>query len=211
MHEELLELVQTFSDASTISDTSLVYSGGNELNSVKPATNSIELAALIGLHLGLNPRQDLTKPVVQHLLRQSLCLLILDNLETVWKPMESRAGTEELLSLLTEIEQLAVVITMWGDDSYDSKYIQQLLLFPDNMPLAVNLIAHVVDFEGLSTVLAQWQADKTALLSAGHDRKSNLDTSISLSVWSPRVTPGSKELFSLLSILLDGILDLELV
>jgi hypothetical protein len=97
------------------------------------------------------------------------------------------------------------------DDLYNSKYIQQLLLFPDNMPLAVNLIAHVVDFEGLSTVLAQWQADKTALLSAGHDRKSNLDASISLSVWSPRVTPGSKELLSLLSILLDGILDLELV
>ncbi|KAJ7847720.1 hypothetical protein B0H14DRAFT_3138431 [Mycena olivaceomarginata] len=316
MHEELLELVQTFSDGSTISDSSFVYSGGNELNrfpssnsfsmlpskpkifhgreseledimrtlclpsariailggggmgktslaravlhhpdtslkfqhtffvSAEPATNSIELAALIGLHLGLNPGQDLTKPVVQHLSRQPSCLLILDNLETVWEPMESRVGTEELLSLLTEIEQLAVVITMRGgerpgkvrwthpflrplqplsddaalqtfvditDDSYDSKDIQQLLLFTDNMPLAVNLIAHAVDFEGLSTVLARWEADKTALLSAGHDRKSNLDASISLSVSSPRITPGSKELLSLLSILPDGISDLELV
>lgn len=97
------------------------------------------------------------------------------------------------------------------DDSYDSKDIQQLLLFTDNMPLAVNLIAHAVDFEGLSTVLARWEADKTALLSAGHDRKSNLDASISLSVSSPRITPGSKELLSLLSILPDGISDLELV
>jgi hypothetical protein len=70
--------------------------------STEPATNSIELAALIGLHLGLNPGQDLTKPVVQHLSRQPSCLLILDNLETVWEPMESRAGTEELLSLLRD-------------------------------------------------------------------------------------------------------------
>ena len=33
--------------------------------SAEAATTSIELAALVGLHLGLIPGQDLTKPVVQ--------------------------------------------------------------------------------------------------------------------------------------------------
>jgi hypothetical protein len=51
--------------------------------SAESATTSIELAALIGLHVGLNPSQDLTKPVVQYFSKKSMPLLILDNLETV--------------------------------------------------------------------------------------------------------------------------------
>jgi hypothetical protein len=36
---------------------------------------------------------------------------MLDNLETVWEPMDSRGGVEELLSLLTDIPQLALMVS----------------------------------------------------------------------------------------------------
>ncbi|KAJ7812447.1 hypothetical protein B0H14DRAFT_2605764 [Mycena olivaceomarginata] len=82
--------------------------------SAESATTSIELAPLIGLHVGLNPGKDLTRPVVQYFSQKPPSLLILDNLETVWEPIQSRGGIEEFLSLLTEVEHLALLITMRG-------------------------------------------------------------------------------------------------
>lgn len=76
------------------------------------ATTSIELAAVVGSHLGLEPGKNLTKPVIQYLSRKPRCLLILDNMETVWEPMESRAGVEEFLSLLTDLPGLALVVSL---------------------------------------------------------------------------------------------------
>jgi Cdc6-like AAA superfamily ATPase len=78
--------------------------------SAEAATTSIELAALIGLHIGLTPGQDLTKPVVQYFARKQPLFLILDNLETVWESIQSRRGTEEFLSLLTEVDHLALIV-----------------------------------------------------------------------------------------------------
>ncbi|KAJ7830297.1 hypothetical protein B0H14DRAFT_3715594 [Mycena olivaceomarginata] len=200
--------------------------------SAEAATTSIELAALIGLHVGLNPGTNLTKPVVQYLSQKPSCLLILDNLETVWEPMQSRGGIEEFLSLLTEVKHLALLITMRGaerpgkvhwthpfllplqplsaeaaqqtfmditDNAYINEDMEQILQFTDNMPLAVDLIAHLSDYEGLSNVLARWKTERTSLLALG------------LSLSSPRITSESKELLSLLSILPDGLSDGELV
>ncbi|KAJ6488918.1 P-loop containing nucleoside triphosphate hydrolase protein, partial [Mycena sanguinolenta] len=210
----------------------------------EPATTSIELAALIGLHVGPNPGKDLTTAVVQYFSGTSSCLLILDNLETVWEPLQSRGGIEEFLSLLTDIEQLGLIITMRGterpakvqwthpflwplqslsdnatqqtfmdltDNSHSIEDLKHLLSFTDNMPLAVDLLAHLVDYEGLETVLAHWETEKTSMLSVGYDRKSSLDASISLSLSSPRITSDSKQLLSLLSILPNGLSDAELV
>ncbi|KAJ7849420.1 hypothetical protein B0H14DRAFT_3138001, partial [Mycena olivaceomarginata] len=203
-----------------------------------------QVFSLIGLHVGLNPGTDLTRPVVQYLSQKPSCLLILDNLETVWEPMQSRGGIEEFLSLLTEVKHLALLITMRGaerpgkvhwthpfllplqplsaeaaqqtfmditDNAYLKEDMEQILQFTDNMPLAVDLIAHLSDYEGLSNVLARWQTERTSLLTLGYDRKSSMDVSISLSLSSPRVTSESKELLSLLSILPDGLSDGELV
>jgi GTPase SAR1 family protein len=78
--------------------------------SAEAATTSIELAALIGLHIGLNPGKDLTRLVVQYFSQKPPSLLILDNLETVWEPIQSRGGIEEFLSLLTEVEHLAFIV-----------------------------------------------------------------------------------------------------
>ncbi|KAJ6481007.1 hypothetical protein C8R45DRAFT_831712, partial [Mycena sanguinolenta] len=209
--------------------------------SAEPATTSIELAALIGLHVGLNPGKDLTKAAVQYFSKKSSSLLILDNWETVWEPIQSRNGVEEFLSLLTDIGHLGLIVwterpakVQWThpfllplqplsnnaaqqtfmditDKTYPIEDFNQLLSFTDNMPLAVDLLAHLVDCEGLENVLTRWEAEKTTMLSVGHDRKSNLDTSISLSLSSPRITSESKKLLCLLSILPNGLSDAELV
>ncbi|KAJ7907794.1 hypothetical protein B0H13DRAFT_1464352, partial [Mycena leptocephala] len=78
------------------------------------AATQVELAALIGTHVGLKPGKDLTYPVTQYFASTSDSLLILDNLETLWEPAESRGKMEEFLSLLTGVDQLALLITMRG-------------------------------------------------------------------------------------------------
>ncbi|KAJ7039004.1 P-loop containing nucleoside triphosphate hydrolase protein, partial [Mycena alexandri] len=78
------------------------------------ASSKVELANLIGAHLGMKPRKDLTSAVLQHFLEAPPTLLILDNLETVWEPVHSRKEIEEFLSLLTDIPSLALMITMRG-------------------------------------------------------------------------------------------------
>ncbi|KAJ7094852.1 hypothetical protein C8R44DRAFT_951508 [Mycena epipterygia] len=214
------------------------------------ATTSIELAALIGLHVGLKPGKDLTKTVVHYFSNKGPSLLVLDNLETLWEPMESRGGVEEFLSSLADVSHLALMastchfITMRGaerpakvrwtrpflqpldplsdeaarqtfvaiaEDFHDNEDITKLLSLTDNMPLAVDLIAHLVDHEGCEDVLARWETEKTSLLSGGHDKRSNLDMSITISLSSPRLSSGAKDLLSLLSILPDGLSDAELL
>ncbi|KAJ7717159.1 hypothetical protein B0H16DRAFT_1476290 [Mycena metata] len=182
--------------------------------SADSATTDIELAGQIALHLGLRPGKNLTKPVLRYLANAPPCLLILDNLETSWEPLESRKGIEELLSLLSDVEHLALIIFMdIADESHNSDDMQQLLCVTDNMPLAVTLVAHLVDYEGCASVLVRWEEEKTALLSDGYDKRSNLDASITISLLSPRMrtSPGAQELLSLLPILPDGLSEGELI
>ncbi|KAJ7722345.1 hypothetical protein B0H16DRAFT_1473449 [Mycena metata] len=200
--------------------------------SAEAATTAVGLAALTGLHLSLEPGGNLTRAVVQYFLSQtSPCLLVLDNLETPWEPAKSREGVENLLSLLSEVEHLALVVTLRGSErpgkvrwsrpflqplqplSNDAAHDErtQLLKFTENMPLAVDLMAHLVEYEGLSTVLTCWDTEKTSLLSIGRDKHSNLDKSIAISLSSLRITPGARELLSLLSILPDGLSDDQLI
>ncbi|KAJ7453399.1 hypothetical protein FB451DRAFT_1185207 [Mycena latifolia] len=213
------------------------------------ASSSVQLAALVGAHIGLNPGQDLSRPVIHHFTSSPPSLLILDNLETIWEPSETRGDLEQFLSLLTEIEHLALIklqITMRGaerpfnvqwthpfleplrplardaarqtfidiaDNGHALEDIDKILALTDNMPLAIDLMANLVDYEGVSSVLARWETDRTTLLSEGHDKRSNLDLSISLSLASSQITslPQSRHLLSLLSILPDGLSDVELM
>ncbi|KAJ7127820.1 hypothetical protein C8R44DRAFT_588507, partial [Mycena epipterygia] len=187
------------------------------------ASTRIELAALIGLHLGLKPGKDLTQPIVHYFSHNGPSLLILDNLETLWEPMESRSGVEEFLSTLTDItmrgaerpakvrwthpflqpldplsdEAARQTFVAIAEDFHDNEDINKLLSLTDNMPLA--------------DVLTRWATEKTSLLSSGHDRRSNLDMSITISLSSPRLNSGAKDLLSLLSILPDGLSEAELL
>ncbi|KAJ6592260.1 P-loop containing nucleoside triphosphate hydrolase protein, partial [Mycena vulgaris] len=205
-----------------------------------------ELVTLIGAHLGLKPNKDLAKVIVHHFATNPTCLLILDNLETIWEPMGIRREIEEFLSLLTDVHHLALVITMRGterpasvhwtrpflpalkpltqdaarqtfmdiaDDGHDSDDIDKILLLTDNMPLAINLMAHLVESEGCPNVLARWEDEKTSVISNGYDKRSNLELSISMSLSGPRIVsvPHCQDLLSLLSLLPDGLSDIELV
>ncbi|KAJ7787363.1 hypothetical protein B0H14DRAFT_3580357, partial [Mycena olivaceomarginata] len=64
------------------------------------AANKVELAALVGAHLGFKPGKDLTQVILNHFFSSPPSLLILDNLETVWEADEHRSEIEEFLSLL---------------------------------------------------------------------------------------------------------------
>ena len=75
-------------------------------------SNSIQLAGLIGAHIGLKPGRDLTRPVIHHFSNGSPTLLVLDNLETIWEPAVSRADVEKFLCHLTDTKHLAVIVSM---------------------------------------------------------------------------------------------------
>ncbi|KAJ7844692.1 P-loop containing nucleoside triphosphate hydrolase protein [Mycena leptocephala] len=111
------------------------------------AATQVELAALIGAHIGLKPEKDLTHPVIQYFSSISNCLLIVDNLETSWEPVKSRGNIEEFLSLLTGVDQLALVILQ---TTHDPEQVDKVLSLTDNLPLAISLIAHLLDSEGCS-------------------------------------------------------------
>ncbi|KAJ7812598.1 hypothetical protein B0H13DRAFT_1926069 [Mycena leptocephala] len=214
------------------------------LRDIISSATQVELAALIGAHIGLKPGKDLTRLVIQYFSSGPGSLLILDNLETLWEPVESRGKVEEFLSLLTGVDHLALLITMRGaerpakvawthpflptlkpleqdaarqtfidiaDNTHDSNEVDKVLSLTDNLPLAISLIAHLVDSDGCSHVLSRWEEEKTSLISEGYDRTSNLDLSFSLSLSSPRLNLHSKDLLSLLSMLPDGLSDVELV
>jgi hypothetical protein len=74
------------------------------------AATSVEMASIIGGHIGLKPGRNSTTAVVQYFSEQPSCLLILDNLETPWEPLMSRSRVEEFLFLLTGVEHLGLVV-----------------------------------------------------------------------------------------------------
>ncbi|KAJ6592264.1 P-loop containing nucleoside triphosphate hydrolase protein, partial [Mycena vulgaris] len=201
-----------------------------------------ELVTLIGAHLGLKPNNNLAKVVLHHFNTNPPSLLILDNLETLWEPAESRRDMEEFLSLLTDVNHLALIITMRGtdrpapvhrtrpflpdlkpltqdaarqtfidiaDEGHDGDDIDKVLFLTGNLPLAIDLMANLVESESCNSVLARWEEEKTSVLSNGYNKRSNLDVSISVSLSSPRITsvPHCRDLLSLLSILPDGLSD----
>ncbi|KAJ7210123.1 P-loop containing nucleoside triphosphate hydrolase protein, partial [Mycena pura] len=209
------------------------------------ASTMPELVALIVNYLGLKLGKNPTQQIINHFESRPPILLILDNLETAWESPVSRKEIEDFLALLTDIQHLALIITMRGaerpgqvrwtrpflepllplaygaaqktfidiaGENHNTNDMDKILHLTDNMPLAIDLIAHLVDSEGCSTVLSRWETEKTSLVSDGYDRRSNLDISIALSLSSPRVASvsGTKDLLCLLSMLPDGISDLEL-
>jgi hypothetical protein len=99
------------------------------------------------------------------------------------------------------------------DDIYETKDIDKVLLLADNLPLAIDLMANLVDSEGIPTVLSRWESQRTSIVSEGYDTTSNLELSISLSLSGPRMisSPQALELLSLLSMLPDGLSDIELL
>ncbi|KAJ7035194.1 hypothetical protein C8F04DRAFT_1345746 [Mycena alexandri] len=86
------------------------YHGNRFFVTCDTASSKSELTGLIVAHLGLKPGKDLTRTVLKHFSSGPPSLLILDNLETVWEPTKSRQEIEEFLSLLTDINSLALMV-----------------------------------------------------------------------------------------------------
>jgi hypothetical protein len=91
--------------------------------------------------------------------------------------------------------------------SEEESALNTLLHLSGSLPLAISLMASIASFEGYVGTLARWQIENTSLLSDGHDKRSNLEKSITLSLGSPRISssPHAMNLISLLSLLPDGI------
>ncbi|KAJ7195939.1 P-loop containing nucleoside triphosphate hydrolase protein, partial [Mycena pura] len=226
-------------------DICLKYAESRIFVACDAASTLAELVTLIANYLGLELAKNPTRQIIHHLASRPPTLLILDNLETAWEPTASRKEIEEFLALLTDIQHLALIITMRGaerpaqvrwtrpflqplsplsydaaqktfidiaGEMHDNSNIEKILHLTNNMPLAIYLMAHLVDSDGCETVLSRWETEKTSVVSDGYDHRSNLDFSIALSLSSPRVAsvPGTKELLSLLSMLPDGVSDQEL-
>ncbi|KAK7044337.1 NB-ARC domain-containing protein [Favolaschia claudopus] len=80
--------------------------------SCESANNHNSLIAHIASHVGVS--LNTSKQILGHFSASEPCILLLDNFETAWEPLVSRAQVEELLSLLADIPHLALMVTMRG-------------------------------------------------------------------------------------------------
>ena len=69
-----------------------------------------DLAFVIATALGLELTGMLSKAIIKHLSTQSNCLIVLDNFETPWEPVDGRAKVEEFLSLLTDVPHVGLLV-----------------------------------------------------------------------------------------------------
>ncbi|KAJ7462867.1 hypothetical protein FB451DRAFT_1494899 [Mycena latifolia] len=216
MHTEVLELISTLSDGTTSDRSSSVRSFSFLLEAgVELLHRSTRLMdARIAKPKIFHGRESELKEIVDILHQESPRIAIL-GAGGMGKTSLAKAALHHP-DIKSKYEQCFFVavdsVTTKAIDVHDSKDVDEVLLLTDNMPLAVDLIAHAVDLEGsCSAVLARWKSERTSLLSAGNDRKSDLDTSITISLSSSRMSTGARDLLKLLSILPDGLSDVELV
>ncbi|KAJ7235592.1 P-loop containing nucleoside triphosphate hydrolase protein [Mycena rebaudengoi] len=75
-----------------------------------------ELVAAIADHIGVEKGSNLSKKVAHYFAHAPPSLLVLDNLETPWESNSSRHEVEEFLSLLADVLQLGLMITLRGTE-----------------------------------------------------------------------------------------------
>ncbi|KAJ6596232.1 hypothetical protein DFH09DRAFT_129101 [Mycena vulgaris] len=116
------------------------------------------------------------------------------------KPLDSTAS-----------RQIFIEVSDAPNSEQEEADLAELMEFTGNLPLAVSLMASVTASEGYSNSLRHWKTDNTLLLSEGQKKTSNLDKSIVMSLTSPRMisSPGAQELLSVLSLLPDGLAEVE--
>ncbi|KAJ7869969.1 P-loop containing nucleoside triphosphate hydrolase protein, partial [Mycena leptocephala] len=78
------------------------------------AATCSQLVSNTASHIGVEQGPNLARRIIHHFSRNPSSLLILDNLETPWEPLNSRPDVEEFLSLLADVSHLAILITMRG-------------------------------------------------------------------------------------------------
>ncbi|KAJ7850533.1 hypothetical protein B0H14DRAFT_2581968 [Mycena olivaceomarginata] len=158
------------------------------------------LVATIGSHLGLEGSQSSTRHII--------------TMRGAERPSKVQ-WTHPFLHPLSPLSSDAAHQTFIeiADEIHDVLEVDQLLEITDHIPLAVQLVANIAASEGCQATLARWKVENTALLSAGYDKRSNLEISIKLSLSSPRMASllHAVDLLGLLSLLSDGISETDLV
>ncbi|KAJ7049108.1 hypothetical protein C8F01DRAFT_1185895 [Mycena amicta] len=144
------------------------FCGTQALHPLRYSVHQIELAALLADHLEVKSAmkaRDRTRVVVKYLRESPPTLLVLDNLETVWEPQESRADvtmrgaerpaqvqwTRPFLPILKPLSDEAAhqtFIDIADDIHIDDSDLRTILDLTNKMPLA--------DEGGCSAVLARW-------------------------------------------------------
>ncbi|KAJ6583598.1 hypothetical protein DFH09DRAFT_1076000 [Mycena vulgaris] len=155
------------------------------------------------MSLGIQSSAYILAAILSHFARPGASLVVLDNFETPWKLQTSREEVEGFLARLSELPNLFLVVTMRGAERH-GKYNEHVLFY--------QLSAHFLHLRHHSR-WRRWRVEKTALLSDGPDKRSNLEQSIMVSPSGPRCTPfpEAKALLGLLALLPDEVSDEDLV
>jgi hypothetical protein len=69
-----------------------------------------DLVSQIASHVGVEKSSGLSRKVIYYFRQSPRTLLILDNFETIWESLLTRAEVEEFLSLLSDIGHLGILV-----------------------------------------------------------------------------------------------------
>ncbi|KZT32369.1 hypothetical protein SISSUDRAFT_1066985 [Sistotremastrum suecicum HHB10207 ss-3] len=82
-----------------------------------------------------------------------------------------------------------------SDISEDDRNLDKIIDYTEDLPLALVLMATVASYEGSENVVARWETEGAALLKRGtSDRQSSLESSLRVSLTSPRFTANTHAL-----------------
>jgi tetratricopeptide (TPR) repeat protein len=116
--------------------------------------------------------------------------------------------TQPALAPLKTLDNRAAQVAWQRISNNFDDFAEQLIAAVDNVPLAVNVLAHLAQATSPALLWKEWKEKFTGLVQRGHSHKlSNLEYSIELSLNSKRMrdNPSAKELLGVLSVLPDGI------
>ncbi|KAJ7512169.1 hypothetical protein B0H11DRAFT_1950127 [Mycena galericulata] len=130
--------------------------------SLYAACSATDMIGMIARYFGVEQEGRPHKAVLRYLSALAApILLVLDNLEDCWEPLGTRAKVEDFLSLLTEVPELYLVVTMRGAER-PSKIKWTRPFLPVLMPLDIDaarstfldIVDEVADPKILDKVLA---------------------------------------------------------
>jgi hypothetical protein len=78
--------------------------------SCESATGDAELISIVGSHLGLEQSGQLSNAICGYFRDMGPSILVLDNMETPWEPLSNRKKVEGFLSLLGDVQHLALFV-----------------------------------------------------------------------------------------------------
>jgi tetratricopeptide (TPR) repeat protein len=124
-------------------------------------------------------------------------------------PAVAWGATLEVKPLIESAAQEAFIAASGKPKFAGDPHLPPLLSVLEGVPLAITLMGRFAQrFNALDLVWERWSAKKTAMLSAGADRLTNIEISYELSIGA--LSPEARRLLSVLAILPAGVAHLDL-